>query len=277
MKKFKEFSRSHFTHIVKKGNYHVDLDRGTLALINHDRFNFVKENSDTTDIPKFDNEKEFTNLNSHIGETPEKVSSVLNDHYNLRNHPQRDQILSYTNHSRDFNSELYQKHARGESPKFPRFFGNDTAKKVNALDKSLNSGKTPAKMTVFSGVKFHPGIAASKHPENKLFLPAFTSTSVDPKRAVGFASGFQRDSDTPRTDWVPNDEPEAADKHVIAFHLPEGHPGLHVQGVSRHKDEHEFILPRQTSWSLGHEPEIRSYKNAFGKIGRVHIWHATPS
>lgn len=276
MLKFKHYFNK--SNIIKRNGHLVDQKKGTIVCIDHNSKHPVFESFE--ERPKFDQHGEYSRANDHIDQGgPENVSRALNNHYGVSdNHPAAKDLHNYTVKSRNLNNELVRRHVSGESEKPPRLFGigmSDTDKKIQRLDQALNKGRAPDNMVVYSGTKFHPGIKAQQHPENKLFMPGYTSTTTDPDTALRFAARFKENSEKDYG-WNPKTEEGIPHKHVIAFHVPKGYRGLHISDVSQNEGELEHLLPRKTSWKLDENPEEREY-NDYNSKGRVSVWHARPA
>jgi hypothetical protein len=83
---------------------------------------------------------------------------------------------------------------------------------------------------------------------------AFLSTTLDKKLAANYSTTNQGD--------------------VIAIHLPKGHTGAYVAHMSKHPDEHEFILPRNLKLKIDH-----SKREVIGNASAeypIYLHHAYP-
>lgn len=212
----------------------------------------------------------YKNSNPHLGREPEEVGEELEKHHNVQNNPHFDTLFNYTKSSYDLNDHLYNTHVKGSS-----LYGDHTTEHVKGLhigsmDAALDHHELHTPLTVFSGVKFHPGAAAAKDPNGRIFLPSYTSTSVDPSMAAGFAKWFQKGS-TEQQSYSGE-----TDQHVLKIHLKPGQKGVYMGSRSRHKSENEFIMPRRTSMQVHPVPEIHHYRNSEGGISRLHVWTAHP-
>lgn len=134
------------------------------------------------------------------------------------------------------------------------------AHSIEHLDGVVNHHKLSHDLHVYSGVGFHPGEKASKDPESKIHLPAYTSTSVHKKTAVVFSSPLSH------VDGVAN--------HVLHIHLKKGQKGLYVGDHSAVGNEYEYLLPRHTTLKVHPKPTILPPGSHFSNKEPVHVWHA---
>lgn len=162
-------------------------------------------------------------------------------------------IHHYTAESRGFNHRLYRNHVNGTPEKHPF-----------RIDATVSKNKLPRPIHTYSGVNWHPGEMAAKHPEGHVHLPAFTSTSLDPRVAHSFAQ--DHGTEMARNKGVPH-----TDNHVIHFHLKAGQPSKYVGHTSEYPDERELILPRDTTIKVHPKPD--TYEDEYSGE-KTHIWHA---
>lgn len=96
-------------------------------------------------------------------------------------------------------------------------------------------------------------------PEGVFHMPAFTSTSIDPKVANKFGN-----------------HTFGKEKHIIHFTLPKGYTkGAYLgQAVSEHEDEHEYLLDKDQKFKLTHKTEHEV--TFMHKPIKIHCWHVTP-
>lgn len=181
------------------------------------------------------------NDNDHLGSNKDEIQKHLHKIYDrVKSHPSWPAMSRYTSSSHDLNKYLVNRH---NDPK-EQFFNMKHASQAVELDKLMKEHKNPFYLDVYHGATFHPGEEASKHPENRLFMPAYTSTSISKYTARGFGNG----------------------KHLIHFHLEPGAQGTFVGKHSNHPGEGEYVLPRNVSWKLHPEPTET-------ETGHT-IWHA---
>ena len=109
---------------------------------------------------------------------------------------------------------------------------------------------------VHSGIKFHPDVEASKHPDRHIHLPAYTSTSLRPLKARTFAS-LQGGG--------------GIDRHVLSIHVKKGQNALPILHNSSHLYEDEVLLPRDTTLKVAAKPHKIDGEN--GGI-KTHYWKA---
>lgn len=177
------------------------------------------------------------NQEQHADVVGEKLSShyrkiPLNEH-------ETNALNIYTDASSRLNSRILGK--KLETEDLPR---------MHHMDNALNWGKTPNDLIVYTGTdKDHSQLLRNsrlvKHP-------AYMSTSLSLRKAVGFATGKEGD--------------------VVAIHVPANHAGLYLPHISRIPSEREFLLPRGLTLRLHPESRQIISKN---KEGDILMHHAT--
>lgn len=187
--------------------------------------------------------------NSHLGRNVDEVENALTKHYE---YPDEHKIIDdYTSDSSRLNTYNMDRHkTKYLEDRHPVSLEHEIQNRQ--LDTMLHSRKTPTYLDVFHGATFNPGNEASKHPENRLFMPAYTSTSISKKVAKGFG---ERQADGYR--------------HLIQFHLNPGNPGGYIAHHSNFPDEKEFLLPKDVSWKIHHTPDEHEDDGKHFKV-----WHA---
>jgi hypothetical protein len=123
-------------------------------------------------------------------------------------------------------------------------------KAIKHLDK-ITSHNIRRQLHVYSGLGFDP----SKHVDSQghLHMPAFTSVTHDKNVAHKFAQTNHKEGRT-----------EA--KHILHIHLKSYDRATHISGHAFVPDEHESILPRNTTLKVHPEPTMLS--------DGTHVWHA---
>lgn len=187
------------------------------------------------------------NDNEHLGHSVHEVHKSLVEKDKSSGND-ADHVRAYTNESQWANKGLLRAHHSGET--HDAVMGGVH---IANMDKAVGRNKLGHDLHTYSGVTFHPGKLAAKHPEGHLHLPAYTSTSIDKETAHGFATG---------------DENE--ETHVMHFHLKKGQAGKYAEPHSANKGEHEFIMPRGTTVKVNPKPD--KYQDNYG--GTTHVWHA---
>lgn len=118
-------------------------------------------------------------------------------------------------------------------------FTEDKVKeKLDFTDESMEKYKKPAPSSFYVYTGVGAGLNIDKHRENRsnrMYLPAFTSTSLDPNVAKGFS--------------VRNDDKRQKEhREVVRLHIPEGSThGTYLGSAglgSTTEHEHEFLLDR---------------------------------
>jgi len=266
MKKFKDFVKSKKSGVSRIPHPHEMY----VAVIHHGSHSQVRDKSSSkrssskkkkvTEETKYDDIDEiFDSLtrNAHgISDyNTEPLMRQLAAHPSIDtdNNPYADQFKNYTSSSYNMNNSLYEHHLRG-------MYGDDgyhpdmlkhvlLRGKMNLprMDHAVHYGSAPNDLTVFSGLKWQPPKIIGGKP-NKIFLPSFTSTSLN----AGITSDFMNQRP------VNVGERQILNQHLAQFHVPSGTPiGVPGHGFSENSHEHEAILARGlvTRWE---EPEIRT-------------------
>ena len=198
--------------------------------------------------------------NPHIGRDSSEVQDELETRHAMHHlsAPERDKVSEYSDSSWHLNRELYKAHTEG------RRHDPDYDQNVHHLDSALKRHKLPYPLKTFSGTHFDVGAEASKTPSREIHLPAYTSTSIKPSVARGFAQD-QKETNPATGRRI---------QHMIRFHLPKGHHGLYLGTRSNFTNEHEFLLPRNTRVKIGEHPEI--HPHPYDRGTEVHVWDAHP-
>jgi hypothetical protein len=170
--------------------------------------------------------------------------------------PDHNAIASYTDESEGLNKHLFKSHLAG----------TPVTKKLN-LDTALEKHKAPEDFHAYSGTGFNPGAIASKHPDNILHLPAFTSTSLHKETATNFSRST-------------GEVAGVSHHHIIDFHMKAGQKGMYVGRDHNHEDheqlsqtphEREFLMPRNSTVNIHPVPKIiHDHENN----RQYHIWSA---
>jgi hypothetical protein len=168
----------------------------------------------------------------------------------------KEAIETYTGSSyRNINKPLYKGEEVPETYK----------KTVDDLKSALKVHKTPDHMVVHSGLKRDPREMAVHEGQIKMEMPAFTSTSISPTIARGFAKTIpEKDSDGVPMDWG------RGHSHVVHIHVPAGSHGAYVDHHSNMETEQEFTLHPGARIHVHPVPEIEK-RNTYD----VHHWHGT--
>jgi hypothetical protein len=169
----------------------------------------------------------------------------------------RDELMNHTSDSPDLNNHLWNKH-EGRSPLLSKLSWYDRDKSVNKMDSALSSHKTPHAMTVYAGVNYDPTSRGET-----VHHPAYLSTSIHRDVSKGFAQ-HKRGS-----------EHQAAGKHIMAIHVPEGHSGAYVGHISRVSNEREFILPRGLNLKHSYTDTTMGHSSILRRPQPIHTHHMT--
>lgn len=253
--------------VIREAREDAKKLHGTPYLILHNRKEKLSESEGSTNLlsqhlENYPNQNKHLSGNvsgDHIHQT-HKILSKLYDYYNLGriDREEYDAINEHTADSQPLNSSLWERHNEPQ-------WSKGLPKNVPILDRSLGKFTVPAGgLTTFHGLQTDPSEPARQHPENKLFLPAYTSTSINPAETEGFARAIKPDRDTEV-------------KHIMKFKFPEGmNAGAYIDSISHHQSELEFLTRRGMSVHLEPEPEIIPYKPESPSTtkGLAKIWTA---
>jgi len=158
--------------------------------------------------------------------------------------------------------------------------------KVNALSEAIAHFAKPLdhEAHVYSGIGgFHPGEHFKKNG-GVIHMPAFTSTSLNPRQGAVFA----REEKEQRTATTAGRPQHITEHHVLHFHLPKGYDkGTYVDNISKCDGEHEYLMDKGQHWKMtGHKVVTRSdhhvLRDEDGSIrtnnikSKVHIWSVEP-
>jgi len=250
--------------LILENKQNVKDIHGTPYLIRHDRNNIVIENEEPQN-PAWYHLTRYPNQNQNIsGDAGDE--HVYQTHMVLSSlHPKAEigedyrHVYEHTVASHPTNDALWNRHTSPE-------WSAGLPKNVTHLDRATNKFQVPSGgLTTFSGLQSDPSEAAAKHPENKLFLPSYTSTTINPTVTERFAKGLKP-------------SPETEIRHIMKFRFPEGmNAGTYVSSMSHHPTEYEFLTRRGMSVRLHPEPEVIPYKpSSDATHGKMKIWTATP-
>lgn len=210
------------------------------------------------------------NENTHIHKDVEGVHNELHKRQRFADIPHKSAVGDYTSDSSTFNHHLINRAVDLKATKNDP--DHDTHERIvngftDKMDKNLTTHKTHTDLHVYHGASFNPGKEAAKSSDSLIHLPAYTSTTIHKAASGFFASPTNRRQDDHANDVV--------DRHVIHFHVPEGHHGLYVGAHSEAGNEHEFTLPRDTIAKIHPKPDIITDTHPkTGNKTNWHIWHA---
>jgi hypothetical protein len=230
--------------LIEKGVKQGFIDKNGLPCVLIDKPRRKGLQEDATGFPKWTN----VNDNAHLGDRTAKVHETLVTH-DKHNEADTEHLRRYSDDSTQLNRTLFKDHRYGRET--DQHVGEHDTK---GIDAAVNRNKLKHDLHVYSGVGFHPGQMAARHPEGHVHLAAYTSTSIDKHTAMDFAG-----------------DDEDGTQHIIHFHLKKGQKGKymapHASPDVQH--EHEFLLPRRTIAKIHPEPTVhRSGGQDY------HIWHA---
>lgn len=239
----------------------------------------IEEKVGIKEIPGRYGDWEDQNENTHLGETFDDVHKKLDTprsqyHKKIGDDASR-AIKEYTSYSKDINNELLNEHFGRPSMYTPKKADGDRLasrkaiyaakhkQQVSSIDHAIDSSKLDHDLHVYHGTSsFNPGLEASKHPERKILLPAYTSTSTNKNTLAPFAISANADAEYPNRTVG----------HVIHIHMKKGQKGHYVGSNSEFSEdrEDEMILPRKTTLQIHPKPTVLQHS-----LGKIKVWHAT--
>jgi hypothetical protein len=160
-------------------------------------------------------------------------------------------LRDYSGHtSANINKKLIDDHNGKKTNSGGSLSKEYTQKAIKNLDQ-ITSHNIRRHLHVYSGLGFDP----SQHVDSQghLHMPAFTSVTHDKNVAHEFA---QTNHEEGRTEA----------KHILHIHLKPYDRATHISGHSDEPEEHESILPRNTTLKVHPKPTILS--------DGTHVWHA---
>lgn len=180
----------------------------------------------------------------------ENLHDLHGDH--IHNFGVMNDVIRYTSDSRDLNKYLatgvIMNSFNGESEESKA--AAHEAQAENLTNAMVNAPPYAHKFSVWSGLSRSNDVgkyAAKKTDEREKLIghfPAFTSTSLDPRQAQGFAKGKQSD-----------DFPDQDVHDMMRIDIPKAyHRGLYVDKHSNSKGEQEYILDRNTTVEVHPKP-----------------------
>ncbi len=188
-------------------------------------------------------------------------------------------LKDYTSSSQSMNKHLVDEHKRVtggatslENATWDHEHHDACAKKAAAVSSCIKHHAVALDRDghFYSGMK-HTSLAEASKTDHKLVhMPAFTSTSTSLTAAQNFIESTARVN-----------APKIRDSHIAHFKLPAGYKaGVHVQKISSHKSEHEYILDKGQTWKItGHERVTSTNKSAYTSGQRkmhTHVWTLEP-
>jgi len=240
-------------HVVnysdKFGKEHLD------KVMNGNYKDWVKESANKKVFFMHDN----THLGDSVGDVGKHLQERQETHGKIPISKIPDEhkyaIKNYTDGSYGINSHLIHDGHDEEAVK-----NGPYANQVKNMDAAIDSHPLP-KMTVYSGIKFHPHQKTT--PDGLLKTTAYISTSINPQTSHGFTSDVSHGGERA--------------KHILRIHVPEGHPGFFTGNDNEftNHNEHEVILPRNTRYKISDAPS-KSYADGYGD--KIHMWdtHIVP-
>jgi hypothetical protein len=196
--------------------------------------------------------EDWLHENQNGGRSAHKITKELLDDADPISKEHAETLRDYSGHtSTDINQKLIDDHNGKKTNSSGSLSKEYTQKAIKNLDQITRHNKIRRQLHVYSGLGFDP----SQHVNSQghLLMPAFTSVTHDKNVAHEFA---QRNHEEGRTEA----------KHILHIHLKSYDYATHISGHSDEPEEHESILPRNTTLKIHPEPTILS--------DGAHVWHA---
>ena len=214
---------------------------------------------------------EAEHQNNHLGNNSTEVHKKLDIHPDkFSSQAGNAQLYSYTVNSGQVNKNLIDIHHgreptwheqewENESPEETHHRIEDAKREHHEMVNGIDTGidKHPAlthDLHVYHGASFNPGKLAGSHPDRKIQMPAYLSTSIDKRRANSFARPLNSKLHT----------------HILHVHLKPGDKGVYLGSNSSYDEENEFLMPRNTVLKVHPKPDI--VRNKYGS--HTFVWHA---
>lgn len=175
---------------------------------------------------------------NQLDEAHTKLATHYDDHQPMTG-DEKDAVVSYTSAHSTLNSRILNN----------KLVDLDIPK-MKHMDSALNRSTTPHSLTVYTGTDADHAHLLRKN--TLVHHPSYVSTSLSLRKATAFAASRGGD--------------------VIAIHIPAGHAGRYVGGVSQIQSEREFLLPRGLTFKLDRAKRQVVSKE---KEGDIIIHHAT--
>lgn len=283
MKSFKKYLEDFKKKFQDKKGTPVYIEHGSHSIPKNKRKKQIKEdNVSSVKSPNIIHTPDFTaemdshdifNQNKHLGANTKQIQEHMENahNYDILDERQRLALDNYTDNSRVLNENLYLSHLRGENYNHPD---------IEHLDGALSTFKLHKPLTVFSGLKFNPGLLASQNSSHRLFMPSYTSTSIKPHVAAQFVQSLRAGTSNMPIKPVfgneqPKDEDRNLDRHILRINLQKGNHGLYIGSRSQLDHEYEHLLPRNLSLQINKTPTIFVKHNPRLNITHNnHIWDA---
>jgi len=192
--------------------------------------------------------EEQDHVHHHV--TAEKPKSITKN--------EKAAIHSYTKDSSKLADALHKNHKRKTGMSAEHHAHAET------LTKALNKQSTKEDTHVYTGLKSSPA-EHFKHKDQihaDVHLPAFTSTTTNPKTAHAFTDDTTHAND--KHHGVKHNDFGA--QHILHIHLPKGSKAMSVRAHSDQPTEHEVLLQRGANIRINRHPRHAG--------GNVHIWDA---
>ena len=180
--------------------------------------------------------EDWLHENQHGGRSAHKITKELLDDADPISKEHAETLRDYSGHtSTDINQKLIDDHNGKKTNSSGSLSKEYTQKAIKNLDQITRHNKIRRQLHVYSGLGFDP----SKHVDSQghLHMPAFTSVTHDKNVAHKFAQ-------------INHEEGRTEAKHILHIHLKSYDYATHISGHSDEPEEHESILPRNTTLKI---------------------------
>jgi len=238
--------------------------------VKKDKGHYVKEETRPGRFEDWRDENE----NTHLGDTHEEVGNALRHtdsplfNYGSEFNPNetkeerdkrwvyqshRDAIGYYTAESKDFNKALIRKNKK--------YFEEDSwnQNQLDRLDATTDEHRANHDHVLYSGLTFDP--RKKLKGKNKFISPAFISATHSKVIASTFTKPILND-DAPKDLGALLKQHKTF--HIMRINVPTGARAMNISSISRHSDEHESLIGRNSKFEYSHaEPKIDEFGNRF--------------
>lgn len=222
----------HGTHSKKKPTKRVNENLQEKAEVKY---------SNQTNHPEVRNADDWDNHhdNNHLGANHHSVSDKLHiEHKEYKKADPEGRVHDYTSNSERLNGHLLER-AKGSA--YAEADHHYYKHHIDGIDKAFEHehGKAKHDIHLYHGTaNWHPGKLAAKHPEGHVKSAAYLSTTHYKKLARDYAHNG------------------GANSHILHIHVKKGQKALHIGEHSAYPEEHETLLPRNTTLKIHPKPTV---------------------
>lgn len=199
-------------------------------------------------------------------------------------------LREYSSGSTELNQNILNKHGGGfdklgKNKPFEVYPDSEPhlTKQADRTSEAIahHSKPLPSETHVYSGINFDMHKVAAQG--NTVHMPAFTSTSINPRKAQGFAAWNPKHTDMNSI----GKQRRSHDKHILHFKLPKGYnKGVYIAPVSGYANERELLLDKGQTWKITGHKQVTSSRGSTTNFDsevnnrrdttHTHIWTLEP-